>query len=97
MTIYSHVTSNNISVTVCKIDEGWSIRTAPLTSQGAERELQDLLQRLDHVNLSQTTENQIWIDKNNLQSNSQAITCTTGSRLFASALSFAECIISGTR
>ena len=49
MTIYSHVTSNNISVTVCKIDEGWSIRTAPLTSQGAERELQDLLQRLDQV------------------------------------------------
>ena len=57
MTIYSHVTSNNISVTVCKIDEGWSIRTAPLTSQGAERELQDLLQRLDQVNLCQT-ENQ---------------------------------------
>ena len=44
-------------MTECKIDERWPIRTAPLTSQGAERVLQYLLQRLDHVNLSQT-ENQ---------------------------------------
>ena len=35
----------------------WPIGTTPLTSQGAERVLQDLLQRLDQVNLCQT-ENQ---------------------------------------
>jgi hypothetical protein len=51
--LYSHVTTDNISVAECKIDGGWQIRTRQLTSQGAERELQDLLQRLDQVNLSQ--------------------------------------------
>jgi hypothetical protein len=49
---FSHVQTLNISVDDCFSDNGWALRFRHITSHRAEEELGFLLDRLDHVILS---------------------------------------------
>jgi hypothetical protein len=55
-TLFSHVQNPNITVSDLFTENGWQVRVRYLTSQRAERELLELLDRLDSISLNEEDE-----------------------------------------
>jgi hypothetical protein len=66
-TLFSHVQNPNITVSDLFTENGWQVRVRYLTSQRVERELLELLDRLDSISLNEEEDErsmQFGADKN---------------------------------